>query len=281
VEINYLIPARERSLLKKESWFGFGLRNGHFDFWQRLKDLPFLEITTDNFMAKKGGLPFQALRQLSKRKRVFAHSVGMNIGGTCPLDMSYLQEIKDISDWLKPALISDHLCFCYNDTIHSHSLLPICKTKFNLERIATRVHQIQQFLLRPIALENIAASIWSQDDEFTDLEFLNQLSNLTGSGILLDITNLFITCSHQDRNPLIELRKVQPKNVWQYHIAGFSQTNNLPIDTHDRAVDPRVAKLFKKALAVIGKRPTILERDDDHSIDQLLENRSQCLRDMA
>lgn len=267
------IPCRDApSKKRKFGWLGFGLREQHLDSWHLIKSLPFIEVLADNLIGLEGGQTYHQIQAIADKAIVFAHSVSMNIGGHSPLDLEYLEQLEKVFDWLKPKLISDHLAQTSIPDLHSHSLLPIIKNRANLARICQRVSYVSEYFNKPMMLENIAASICHKDDEMTDLGFLEELCQHTGCGVLLDISNLWITCHNLELDIESELSKISAKNVWQYHIAGFSFQDDILIDSHDHAIDPKVAQLCHIVHSYIGKRPTIIERDDSHSFHELMKN---------
>jgi uncharacterized protein (UPF0276 family) len=97
----------------------------------------------------------------------------------------------------------------------------------------------------------------------SELEFLGELCRRTGCGILLDVNNVFVSAVNHGFDARSEILRVEPRHVMQYHVAGHSEADGYLYDTHDAPVRPEVWELLGLAIAHVGLRPVILERDDD------------------
>ena len=121
------------------SGVGIGLRDPHF---QQLMDqdhgVPWLELLADNFLARGGLSPLQ-LDRIAERYPVTMHCVGMNLGGTDPLDLNYLEAIGAVASRARPAWISDHLCFTACHGRHYHDLLPLPYDDEAVRHVARRI----------------------------------------------------------------------------------------------------------------------------------------------
>jgi uncharacterized protein (UPF0276 family) len=59
--------------------------------------------------------------------------------------------------------------------------------------------------------------------------------------------------------------------VDEIHLAGYSESGGMLIDTHGSEVSPEVWALYREAIARIGPRPTLVEWDTDiPALDVLL-----------
>ncbi|MCK5478139.1 MAG: DUF692 family protein, partial [Methylococcales bacterium] len=52
--------------------------------------------------------------------------------------------------------------------------------------------------------------------------------------------------------------------IKQIHLAGYSNTDDYLIDTHDQPVSPPVWELYEQAIKRFGSTPTMIERDDNY-----------------
>lgn len=218
---------------------------------------------SDNYLFQQGGPGLYHLRQCAEKHKPLLHGVGLNIAGSTALDLNYLSELKKLSDELSPVLVSDHLCFTRNETRNSYDLLPFPYTKKTLAYVAERVQRVQDFLKRQISIENVSSYIRFLESDRTEFDFLSELCDVTGCGILLDVNNLFVCATNHHLCPETELQKLSPTAVTQFHVAGHTAYDSYLHDTHDKPVSQSVWQLLHLALSRFGMHPVILERDDD------------------
>ena len=240
---------------------GLGLRNIHFGHIQNhWPKVDWFEAISENFM-DSGGQPRQVIRQVAARYPVVLHGVSMSIGSTDPLDLDYLSKLKALADEVKPAWISDHLCWTGILGHNSHDLLPVPLTEETLAHVTARVLQVQDILERPIVLENPSTYVTFAKDTLDEPDFLRALSDATGCGLLLDVNNVYVSCFNADTDPVAYIEKFPCDRVVQMHLAGHTHCGTHIIDTHDRPVRPDVWELYRLAWARTGGASTLLEWD--------------------
>ena len=92
-------------------------------------------------------------------------------------------------------------------------------------------------------------------------EFIAEMCRRTGCGLLLDVTNLYVSAVNHGFAPLAFLDGMPAAQVRQIHLAGHSQGKELLVDTHDSPVPDAVWILYAAALARCGPVATMVERD--------------------
>ncbi|MFL6843380.1 MAG: DUF692 domain-containing protein [Allosphingosinicella sp.] len=242
---------------------GLGLRNVHFE--TILSDRPavgWFEAISENFM-DSGGRPSAVIREIAEHYPVVLHGVSLSIGSADPLNMDYLARLKRLADEVRPAWISDHLCWTGVLGLNSHDLLPMPLDEASLAYVAARVRQVQDFLGRPLILENPSSYVRFARSTMEEPEFLRRLAAETGCGLLLDVNNVFVSCFNAGADPVRYIEDFPCGSVVQMHLAGHQQTGGGLIDTHDRPVRPEVWELFRLAWAKTGGASTLLEWDGD------------------
>ncbi len=253
--------------------YGIGLRPQHFpDFQNSSKlSLDWLEIVSENYMGI-GGRSRQILEKLRADYPIAAHGVGLSIAGSDPLDQRYLRLLKQMSEWLEPVLITDHLCWTSWKGLHSYDLLPFPLNEESLIHIARRVDRVQEYLGRSILLENPSSYVAFADSEMSEADFLAELCARTGCGILLDLNNCVVNSRNLGWDPVEYLERLHPGMVHQFHLAGHSYEEDISIDTHDHAVPAAVWKLFEQASQRFPGASALVEWDDQiPSLDRMLE----------
>ena len=240
---------------------GLGLRHQHFEhILSTQPKVDWFEAISENFM-NSGGRPRHVIRKIAERYPIVLHGVSMSIGSTDPLNMDYLQKLKALADELQPKWISDHLCWTGVLGLNSHDLLPLPLTEEALTHVAARVHKVQEYLGRPLILENPSTYLTFRESEIAEPEFLKLLTDDTGCGLLLDVNNVYVSTINAGTDPLEYIQAFPCDRVVQVHLAGHQNNGTHIIDTHDRPVLPAVWELFRLAWIKTHGASTLLEWD--------------------
>ncbi|MGI2177557.1 MNIO family bufferin maturase [Shewanella frigidimarina] len=241
--------------------FGLGLRTDHFEhILQHQPDIDWFEVLSENYLVA-GGKPRYYLEAIAEQYPVVMHGVSMSIGSSDPLDMDYLKALKKLSNDIQPKWISDHICWTSIHGVNSHDLLPLPYTEETVNHVAQRVRQVQDVLGRRILLENVSSYLSYQDSTMDEWDFLSQVAEAADCLVLLDINNIYVSARNHHFNPLDYLKKIDPRRVQQFHLAGHSDFGDYVIDTHDHDVPPSVWTLYQAALERFGAVSTMIERD--------------------
>tara|TARA_R110000765_G_scaffold93148_1_gene175618 strand:- start:25367 stop:26263 length:897 start_codon:yes stop_codon:yes gene_type:complete len=243
--------------------FGLGLRTEHFqDVLNDKINIDWFEVVSENFMVD-GGKPKHYLHSIRELYPMVMHGVSLSIGSTDPLNIDYLRKLKVLTNELQPEWISDHLCWTGAHEKNSHDLLPLPYNDEALNHVCQRVEQVQEFLGRPILLENVSSYLTYKNSEMTEWQFFNEVARRSGCEILLDINNIYVSARNHDFNPQDYLNGISKDKVKQFHLAGHSDYGDYVIDTHDHPVADPVWQLYEKALQRFGWISTMIERDDN------------------
>lgn len=242
---------------------GLGLRSVHFDAILSAEPHElWFEAISENFM-DSGGRPRAIIKAVAERNPLVLHGVSLSIGSTAPLDRTYLASLKRLADEVRPAWVSDHLCWTGVNGHNSHDLLPMPLTEESLAHVTARVLQVQDILERPLILENPSAYVRFAQSTMDEPGFLRALADETGCGLLLDVNNVYVSCFNAGTDPVAYIDRFPCERVVQLHVAGHQDFGTHLIDTHDRAVQPEVWALFHLAWARTGGASTLLEWDDN------------------
>ena len=242
--------------------FGVGLRPVHYPHLLEHKtQVDWLEIISENYMMA-GGKPLHVLSKLREAYPVVMHGVSLSIGTTDPINREYLHNLKNLAQKIKPAWISDHLCWTGFGGHNAHDLLPLPYTQEAIDHVVTKIGQVQDFLGQPIALENVSSYIEYQHSVMPEWEFLKEVATRSGCGILLDVNNIYVSSVNHRFDPMEYLKNVPPQHIWQYHLAGHSDHGDYLLDTHDHPVIEAVWDLYRKTIQIVGLRSTLVEWDE-------------------
>ncbi len=262
--------------MRTPSGCGIGLRREHFgEFLSTQPPAGWLEVISENFMAP-GGRPRHVLERVKDRYALALHGVSLSIGSAEPVDRAYLTRLRALVDWARPAIVSDHLCWTSLAGHNSHDLLPLPFTAEALDVTVAKLGEVQDALGRYILLENVSSYVRYQASELTEWEFLSAVSEQAGSGILLDINNVYVNARNHGFDPIEYLDGIPVGLVEQFHLAGHEDRGTTVIDTHDSPVCAPVWELYRHAVKRFGALPTILERDGNvPGLDALLAEARQ------
>ncbi|HVV99129.1 MAG TPA: DUF692 domain-containing protein [Planctomycetaceae bacterium] len=241
--------------------FGVGLRTVHFaHILEHAPQVDWFEIISENFMDSQGR-PRAVLDQIAERYPVVMHGVSLSIGSTDPLNFEYLRKLAALARDTRARWVSDHLCWTGVAGRNSHDLLPIPLNEDSLRHVADRVRIVQEVLERPLVLENPSSYVTFAQSTLSEWEFLSQLTELTGCGLLLDVNNVYVSSVNHDFDPVEYLRGIPHERVVQFHLAGHTHCGTHLIDTHDGAVIDPVWELYRLAHELTGGASTLLEWD--------------------
>jgi uncharacterized protein len=240
---------------------GVGLRNQHFSYLMNHDpDVDWFEIISENFIDNYG-YARRVLERLASIRPVVMHGVSLSIGSTDPLDWNYLKKLKALAEFVHPAWISDHLCWTGVAGVNTHDLLPVPLNEESLRHVAERVRQVQNFLERPLVLENPSSYLEFKESTIAEWDFLSELARETGCGLLLDVNNVYVSGYNHSFDPEHYIRSMAHDAVVQIHLAGPTDCGRFLVDTHDQPVPARVWDLYRLAQELTGGVSTLLEWD--------------------
>ncbi|MEU4230692.1 DUF692 domain-containing protein [Nonomuraea sp. NPDC026600] len=235
---------------------------------ERLPGVDFVEAIAENI--RPPALP-ESLRVLRSRGTpVIPHGVSLGIGGAEPPDRRRLAHLAACAESLESPLVSEHLAFVRAGDLESGHLLPVPRTREALSVIVQNVRQAQESLPVPLALENVAAMFGWPEDELTEAEFLSELVERTGVGLLIDVANLYTSQVNLGLDARAALDALPLDKLAYIHVAGGYAHNGVWHDTHTTAVPPDVLDLLSELSARAEPPGVLLEWDADYPSDAVL-----------
>lgn len=242
---------------------GIGLRTPHY---QAILAAPpavsFLEVHSENFFGD-GGQPLKYLARFREDYPISTHGVGLSLGSTDPLDREHLRKLKRLVDSIDPILVSEHLCWVGVNGRFLNDLLPLPYTVESLAHVVARVGELQDYLKRPVLIENVSSYLEFVDSTIPEWEFVREVATRSGCRILLDVNNIYVNAVNHDFDAEVYLDAIAPGTVGEIHLAGFEDAGDVLIDTHGAAVCDEVWRLYEYAVARFGSVPTLIEWDTD------------------
>ncbi|WP_437624177.1 MNIO family bufferin maturase [Sorangium sp. So ce1151] len=240
---------------------GVGLRSQHFqDILARGAQVDWFEIISENFLDNHG-YSRHVLDRIAEQSPIVMHGVSLSIGSADPLDLEYLAKLKRLARELEPVWISDHLCWTGAASLNTHDLLPLPLNDVTLRHVARRVRIVQDYLERPLVIENPSTYLEFAQSTMPESEFLSRLAQDTGCGLLLDVNNVHVSAFNHGFDAEAYIRNLPPERIVQIHLAGPTDCGDYLVDTHDSPVPTAVWGLYALAQRLTGGVSTLLEWD--------------------
>jgi uncharacterized protein (UPF0276 family) len=247
---------------------GVGYKPQHFaDILNNAHPVEWLEIHAENYMGD-GGRPLAQLRHLAERFPMSVHGVGLSIGGEGPLNADHLARLKHLCGWLNPASFSEHLAWSTHEGEFLNDLLPLPYTARTLACVADHVDQVQSVVGRRMLLENPSVYVDFTESDMDEIDFLTEIARRTGCGLLLDVNNVFVSCTNRQTDANAYIDRFPHHLVGEIHLGGHDPDHDdmgapLLIDSHGAEVADPVWALYDRAIQKGGPRPTLIEWDND------------------
>jgi len=246
--------------------FGLGLRTDHY---AEILAAPaghfaidWFEILSENYMVP-GGKPLAMLDQIRRDYPLVMHGVSMSIGTPDGPSDEYLADLKRLMQRVEPLWMSDHICWTGVHGRNLHDLFPLPYTEETVKLVARNVRRVQEYLGRPLLLENVSSYVAFAGDTLKEWEFVSAIAEESDSLILLDVNNIYVSSVNHGFDPMQYLHAIPVERVQQIHLAGHTDHGDYIVDTHDHPVVDPVWDLYAAAVRRFGSVATMIERDDN------------------
>lgn len=269
------LPQKARVLGPVPAQAGIGLRFPHHrTVLETHPAVPWLEVHSENYFG--GGCSLECLEQIREHYPISLHGVGLSLGSSGALDPQHLKRIGALARRIEPALISEHLAFSVIEGLYLPDLLPLPMTEEALGLMSEHVLQVQDALGRQILVENPSSYLRYRHSVIPEWEFLSQLAQRTGCGLLCDVNNIYVSARNHGWNADTYLAALPIHAVREIHVAGHSERTlsggrSILIDDHGSEVCDAVWALYRKAIARFGALPTLIEWDNNIPAFAVLE----------
>lgn len=221
--------------------------------------IDFFEVAPENWLPFGGALGKQ-FRALTERYPFACHGLSLSLGSPDPLDLDFIQAVKQFLQQHQIKLYSEHLSYCSAGG-HLYDLMPIPFTLAAARYTAERIAQVQDILGQQLVVENVSYYA-APGQEMSELEFTLEVLNQADCALLLDVNNVYVNSVNHQYNADDFIAALPSDRIVYGHIAGhYTQHESLLIDTHGAAVCDPVWQLLQHAYACHGVFPTLLERD--------------------
>jgi uncharacterized protein (UPF0276 family) len=145
--------------------------------------------------------------------------------------------------------------------------------------LAANVQRVQERLKRPLLVENLSAYLAPAGTDREEADFLDELADRTGCGLLVDVNNLYVNALNAglQGSDAVDactawLDRIAPRHAGELHVAGHCVMDDIVIDDHGSRVCDEVWAVCAHATARFAGVPVLVEWDTGiPALDVLLD----------
>ncbi|HEX2187834.1 MAG TPA: DUF692 domain-containing protein, partial [Longimicrobiaceae bacterium] len=194
------------------------------------------------------------LDRAARRLPVVGHAVGLSIGSAELWDAEYVDQLARWRERYRFPWHSEHLSFLRVPGEDAHSELtglaiPVPYDAEVLELVAGRVEEVQRAVDAPFIIENNVYYVDLPEQEMTEPEFLNRLTERTGCGLLLDVHNVYVNSVNHGFDPRGFVDALDLTRVVEVHVASGSEMAGMYSDSHSGPCPEPVWELLDRVVA--------------------------------
>lgn len=268
------LKKKERTM---EGKVGIGLRRDISEDILNSKILTpdFLEFAPENWMGL-GGYWNRIRERAVEHYPITCHGLSLSLGSAEELDWNFIRDLKNFLDENKVSIFSEHLSYTKSRNAHLYDLLPIPFRKDAVDHVVDRIRQVQDFLERPLAIENVSYYT-PVAAEMTEAEFMGEILEKANCKLLLDVNNVYVNAFNHQYDAKEFISTLPLERVAYIHMAGHQQVEpDLIIDTHGQPIIDPVYELFEWTIQRMEPVPVLLERD--YNFEELEQIQSELLQ---
>ena len=242
---------------------GLGFREPFLtDLFLSRDKVDWLEIVTDHFLDPA---PEKAreLELLAAHFPLIPHGLNLSLGSAEGLDDMYADKVAALVNRLRPPWWSEHIAWTRAGAVSLGHLTPLPFTREALSVLCRNIAAMQRRTDIPLILENISYMVALPGAEMTEAQFLTEVVERTGCGLLLDVTNLYANAVNHGGDPADVLDELPMERVMQLHFVGGRWQDGLFVDSHSQPTPPEVWALMDDVLARAPVKGVLLERDEN------------------
>ena len=174
------------------------------------------------------------LKNIGKEAQIIVHGVSLSIGSHEGWSPTYLRLLDDFLEQVDVAWHSEHLAYTKVDGEHLGIMLAMPKTEEALDMVCERVSAIQERYGIPFLLENTVHVIPDCPSDYSEAGFLNELTDRTGCGLILDAYNLECDAHNHGFDIPAFLDELRHDSVRELHVACGVEHNGILLDVHSQ-----------------------------------------------
>lgn len=201
---------------------GVSLLPQHYeDIVAQQPDIGWFSINAEHYLGL-GGESHYYLERIAARYPLAMQCHSLSIGAAESVNEKHLQDIAALVQRYAPCNVSTSLSWCRWQGAYFAENLPVPYTEESLDQLVINIRQVQNTLGRRILLENPATLFALQGNSLSESDFLAELVRSTGCGILLNLSNLYVSSLNTNSEPFKELQGYPLAAVKEVHVSGHS-----------------------------------------------------------
>lgn len=248
---------------------GIGLRLPHIEEAVATRpSVGWFEIHPENFIANPHAT--ELLSDLARVYPISVHTVGLSVGSATGIDRRHLVRVRALIERVDPVFVSGHLAWSTHGSEYLNDLLPLPYDEETLRIVSDQLAEVQDGLGRSFLLENPSSYVGFTGSTMTEVQFLNALVDRTGCRLLCDVSNVYLSSHNMGYDAYAYLDGLSGTDIGELHLGGFTREEDeatpggdLLIDTHATRVADAAWELYAYAIHRFGRRPTLIEWDND------------------
>lgn len=187
-----------------------------------------------------------------------SHHIGLSIASAIPTDAGYVAQMAAWAERWNAHWLSEHLAFVAIAEGQGPSAAGLALTApFDREVLDLAVERARFVIARtgaPFLLENSPYYVSFDDSDMREAEFLNRFCADSGSGLLLDLHNLYCNAVNFGFSGHAFLDELHLDRVVEVHIAGGAELAGMYADSHSGAPPEPVWDLLDD---LVGRAPNL------------------------
>ncbi len=240
---------------------GLGYRRVHRgELFLDRRGVDFLGVVADHFMSADPAVQSE-LALLQAHFPLIPHGLDLSLGSAEGLDPAYLDRLAGVVEAIDPPWWSEHIAYTHADGVAIGHLAALPLTREALDVLCANIHAAQRRIPAPLILENITTPFRLPGDELTEPQFLTELTERTGCGLLLDVTNIIVNAANLGFDPAEYLDQLPLERVVQTHYVGWARRGDTWVDDHGSETPEPVWELLAEVATRCPLRGMVLERD--------------------
>jgi len=266
---------------------GIGLRLPHIE--EAVATRPptaWLEIHPENFIANPHAT--ELLSDLARSYPISVHTVGLSVGSATGIDRRHLARVRTLIALIDPVLVSGHLAWSTHGSEYLNDLLPLPYNVETMRFVADQLAEVQDGLGRTFLLENPSSYVGFSGSTMTEVQFLNELVDRADCRLLCDISNVYVSSHNMGYDARAYVDGLPAAAIGELHMGGFTREEDeatpggeVLVDTHATHVADAAWELYAYAVGRFGRRPTLIEWDNDLPALAALLDEARRADDMA
>ena len=248
---------------------GIGLRLPHIaEVVATRPPVGWLEIHPENFVANPHAT--ELLLELAREYPISVHTVGVSIGSAGGIDRLHLRRVRALIDKVNPILVSGHLAWSTHAGEYLNDLLPLPYNEETLRILTDHIREVQDGLGRAYLVENPSSYIGFKMSTMTEPEFLCELVRRSGCELLCDVSNVYLSAHNMRFDARQYINGLPANAIGELHLGGFTPEaddanpgSELLLDAHGTPVAEAAWDLYAYAVHRFGRKPTLIEWDND------------------